>query len=651
MNKLVLLVFFVLSLILTISWFWQGKVMAGGEAGILFYNLARTTELYSYSWYQSGPGTLTRFFIPFGPMLFIFSLLQMVGLSYTLLQALMFFSLFFAGMCAVYLLHRKLFPDLSELAAGAAGIFYLFNLFSMSQVWSRGLYTQFYAFAILPLLLYLYICFCHRVRWQYVIYLILVNLLLGYAYGFPSFSLVLLLTLATYFVYQLITLFKSPQQLLSVLLGSFIFGIVLAVVNLYWLIPTVQISGAYSSIAQESTKVQIDSLHSVSQYFTTDQMMLLKQSYYFGKNSRYYGFYSSDIIFALSLGVLAVMIFGLVHSRKQRLWKFVLSLLIVGWFISKGTNNPFGYSFYHYLFATFPISQLFRNSYEKFGLVFLLAYALFFGNGAYYLSRKISQQTIYPLVILLTLFCGVLVWPLWNGFVLQNKQTKVPEYYGQANQWLEEHSAQGLIHLPLSPGDGVVYDWGYNGIEPSEFLFSQSSISKIVGSTEFDQKYKQLVADFNQGKDLRPSVDQFGVDYLIVHHDIDPTVKWRSTQMVEQYLASSSAFVKQASFGKLDIYQYQGKPAQLFVIEDQNGRVQPINFHKISPVKYQLQLPEITQPVLLKSRISYNPLWRATINGTLVPDHLLVDDYANGWQLNQLGSYTVIVSFVNWPWN
>ncbi|GIW59909.1 MAG: hypothetical protein KatS3mg087_0975 [Patescibacteria group bacterium] len=140
-----------LSLILTFSWFRSAQLIAAGEEALVFYSPSRLLNLYNSPWYEVGTGYAMPVILPRITLLFLASLMDIIFPNW-FVQALIFASLLLAGLFGMYLFVRSLTHNRST--ALLAAIFYLFNTYTMSQIWGRMLYTSIVFWAALPLWLY-----------------------------------------------------------------------------------------------------------------------------------------------------------------------------------------------------------------------------------------------------------------------------------------------------------------------------------------------------------------------------------------------------------------------------------------------------------------------------------------------------------------
>src|SRR3989344_3089502 len=145
------------ALIITFIWFHQGLLYGGGESGLPFYDLELSLKNVLNLWQNSYLGFFTYYQIPMLPIFFASNLLSLLGLPTFLIQSLIHFFLIDIGMVSMYFLLRlTIYQEFRYRRLPLFGAsFYFLNLYSMSQVWARGLYMQFIPFASFPLMLLL----------------------------------------------------------------------------------------------------------------------------------------------------------------------------------------------------------------------------------------------------------------------------------------------------------------------------------------------------------------------------------------------------------------------------------------------------------------------------------------------------------------
>ncbi len=151
------LVFLLISTALTIYWFSSRTILGTGEEGIPFYNPQRTYDIYRSVWKDIEVGVADPFTLPTVPVYAVASYLYQIGISNWFLQALLYFLLLNTALMASYKLGEIFFPKMEKIYLFSVSLFYLFNLYTMTQVFQRFLYPLMFQWAYLPLFLFLWI--------------------------------------------------------------------------------------------------------------------------------------------------------------------------------------------------------------------------------------------------------------------------------------------------------------------------------------------------------------------------------------------------------------------------------------------------------------------------------------------------------------
>jgi hypothetical protein len=645
------LLFVTISSILACIWFKEGKLLAAAEEGLFLYDPIRSLKLFSSLWMEIGTGYSLPIYLPRVTLLLFITGLHNLGLQVWITQAFIYFIAIFSAMSGVYLLGINLFGSKYKNPVIFASLFYVFNLYTQTQIIGRLLTTDVIGWVYFPFFLLFFILWIEKANFNYLIIFGISSVIFSVTYGMPTFVITFW---STAFIWLLVYLFKNKNKFQIVILRFFIILFVFVLFNLWWLYPVIKL--ASSSFSVVSNQANFDSLRGVSQFFPTEQIIFLKQSSYFTKDM-FYGYYNNILVFILSVSAFIVMLYGIVLSRKKQVFMFLFLLLILGWFFCKGSNPPFGFTFFYWLFKVFPSMQLFRNPYEKSGIIFLLPYAYFIGQGIYGVSGFLKQQfRIYSYSIFFIAYFILIPLPIWRGDVfgvgVQNVFVQVPDYYKTASILINKDQGDGrILMLPMLDGDSVRYMWkdgSFQGVDPSEFLFNRESVSRILRSFYPDAAYMKLYKSFTQQQDIISSLDQLNIAYLIIHNDLDYKFSGASSPAsVKKTLSEYKSIKYLKTTGQLDIYRYMHlKENSLFEI---NNRFK-LNYKKISSSYYQLFVQNVSEPYSLIFKESYDPLWTASIQGQNITNHSVVYGYANKWNIDKKGSYYININYRIWPW-
>lgn len=653
--KIKALVFLSIAIFLTIIWFASGKTIAGGEEAFSVFN-DRSIATQTAIWQETGAGFLwppyqTRLF----PILFV-KLLQLFSLPLFIIQGVFFASMLWLGLFASYMLTQYLIKDHAQkkTIAVVAALFYLFNTYTQSQIIGRFLYAAIVTWAYIPLFIFLWLQWINEKKYKSLAVLLITSVIFSIPFIQPASFFVFFLPIGIYVLVKVIGYKKDWKQTLSLLSRCIVAFVLWIAINGWWIIPYVKLNAAtFSNI--KNNEVNYDSLLGVSQYFPSSQILTLRQSFLFNE-SFYNGWYLNPYISILVWSIFALMVVGMVTSRKYKNWKYLVGLLIITWFMSKGTNPPLGIFFYKTLFNTVAATQSLRNSYEKLGVLFILPYAIFFALGAVWIYQRIPKLRIKIIATSITgvLCFGVLVWPFWTGDIFGaqsgNMRNTIPSYYHQANAYLEQQQNDGrILMLPILPGDGVSFNWPdgqYNGVEPSEFLFSRPSVSKILRNAEYDKIYLALHEAFrgNKQNEFKKYLEELNIRYLILHHDLVEKSGGTITDTeTEEILATYPELRIIKTYGKLDIYEYPlTHRYNLFSVEGE--KTPEISYTKINPTHYKVKVTNATNPYILTFKQSFSSFWYAKIESEKISDHQHAYSYANQWNIKKTGSYEIDIA-------
>lgn len=661
-------------------WFGDGNLLAFAEEGLPFYDPTHTLNLYRTIWTDIGLGFAVPFFAPKMPFLKFLSFLQSMGFAGYVSQQFVFGLLIFTALVSMFKLVRTLFPAKEKSIAVVASLFYLFNLYVLSQIWLRFLLPSIFLWVYVPLFCFLWLKYLSRPGAMTIIALGVSGVIYSYTYAIPSSVFVL------WFFAGAISLnmFFVAKDKWRIVYLSFVGIVIWLLFNSWWVLPFIlPQANSYSAILDSNQS--ISSLVEVSEFFPTEQIMLLKQKYMFSEEANpWFMFYNIPKSIYASLLVFGVSVWGFISARRTKYFIAPALMLVVGWFVAKGAHPPLGLEVYMYLFEKVPVLQILRNPYEKFGLAFVLPYAIFFAIGV---SR---MQKIHPLIGKVLVLCTLVVsiwylpWPMRTSRFMLGYQVKVPDYYAQASDYISANSKGRILQLPFLYGSQVEYNWGYKGEEPSEYLFENPSISKTFFLPEYDEMYLLLGKYINSPNFLK-LLSLFNIDTLVLHKDIVVGTyhqqDYEATQRTVQFWKNVP---KAQSFEELDVYLFKGNQIwdnpirnkivmyknsteafdaiienkldlkrEVFMTEDSFPDV-PFEFEfsdaqvrgdKLSASEYVYHVTNSTGPFLFVLPVAYNPSWRMTINGRKVEKHFKVNGYANAWIVEQSGSFKMLIKF------
>lgn len=674
LDKRKTIIFILLSLlaisIIIFFWFKSAKIISDSEESLSIYNPAKTAEINISVWYPSGMGTPIPYGINRAYPFLVLSQLARVGIPAFLNQAILIGLVMLLTLFSAYILFNYLSRGLFFVAFFGA-FFYLLNLYTQTQIFRRLLYNFMFALAYYPLFLYLWIKCLETKSWKYLILFSLSSVIFSFSFNQPATLIPFLLSAAIVFLIKLWQKRKSLQEISTIILFSIFSFFLVCLVNIWWVYPILVTNNDYISLISPiiSADSNLKSLEAVSRSFPIHQILLLRQSFWYGPSQHWSDFYNNPLVYIISIVILLITILGLIKSKSSPFWPVLITLIGVGLFISKGTNFPFGHVFFNWLFNNFLYAAALRNPYEKFGIVFLLPYVFFFTFGLYYLLNKLKNNLRKMIFgVSFVIFIIILVWPMWSGNVFREDELiKIPSYYPQANNFLNKLDNLKIFHIPLNKYYNQSYEWGFYGQDPTEYLFDRTPLSYT-----FDAKmsafYKRL-PELANNRDFPKLLGFLGASNIVVHTD---SINKSEDNLIDINTVSNwDGISKISDIGKLTVYQLDPElvRSHLYGIELINDNLEEytkqifpepsilddefINFdyQKLSPTRYIVKVKDIRKPFILIFNEAFDSSWTAKIDSQIISNHFKVYGLVNGWLIDKEGIQTIEIKLKIWPWD
>ncbi len=568
------LVFFAISLTLSIIWFRKGLLYGGAEVGLLTYDPARWFEIQKFLWWEAvAPGWPIPHFLNATPFYFVLSMVKWLGFSPVVLQGFVFCVLLFLMGFGVYLFTLLILGQQRRNYALLAGLFYMFNPYTMVDVWHRFVYTGFFLAAFLPFLAFFWKKWISEGSLLYLCLFFLTNLSAVYMYGNLSsiITVWLLLTLLT--IPLILFPWKGIQN--STKIGKrFLFGFILWIlINIWWLLPILT-TGTGLLSQPNSADDNLTSLINISRKTILPYTLQLTNPFYLFFTKELGDAYKNFPVTVIPWIGTVIIFLGIITSLSNISTAYIAIAYLIVVVIAKGVAIPFSapllFAFTHFYFL-----GVIRNPYEKLGILLPFFGSLLFVIGLEKIINSTKRVRAFIIIILLVFFGYSL--PMFTGHIFGNKQhpleVDVPNYYKQANEWLlgQRKEEGNILQLSFSGRDVVTYDWGsgYHGVEINELLFSSHpSISRETNLKNVDNFLKSLTLIFSQPfssnkEQILTILENLNVRFIVLHKDakwldVDTygiNTKLNDPNKIADTLDNLPFLEKVASFGKLDIYK------------------------------------------------------------------------------------------------
>jgi hypothetical protein len=588
-DRLPLFLILLLGLI-PLLWFKDGMTIAGGD-NFFYLDPGSSFEHTFGAWMEKvnngNPNTILPLAFPF--MFFWYSL-EYVGLQLINIQELwtiLFFVL--PGFTMYYLVSRI---DASEsrnanrLRGSTAAVLYMLNVYVMLDVLQPSFRP---ILAALPLMLYFWIRGLNQKTFslRYPALIGLTSLIFASSSVNPTIFAPILVSFVFYYLFFLATV---KYRIIDSLKFAMTTATLYILLNFWW------ISTSFVGMLEISPSLQ-KAVSGVNFMGSTRLFEALRLMGFWAFRVRFeevgrplipyaYLYYAPPLLILTYLIPIIALSAILMKSRN----KFVIfysTLAVIGIFLSKGTNEPFGFV-YKFLYENIPGFWIFREPFAKFTPVTLLSYSVLLGYSVEAICHRLrgwatlkrgrfltSLSTLVLVVVVLIIL--VSAFPMITGKAIQDASwygdskfslyVDVPEYWYEAGEWLEENDKDARILLLPGAGYGHCYKWksGMCTGDPVARILLPNPIIRYINPplTPTDVLADKLYSAVYPSSTIHiaPLLTLLNVKYVLQQNDLD----WEYGNVINPYppekmrtfLADQPGIVFGRSFGRLDLYRVE----------------------------------------------------------------------------------------------
>lgn len=689
------LLFLLITLFLNFTWFKDGFMYGGGETQIPFFHPDYTAEKTQYLWWDNlGTGAIKQEWFAAKYFFSMCNYLYHLTNSTLFVERVFFGTVFLFAFVFMYFLAKEFTNN--KTVSLFATLFYVFNPYVQSSVWHRFLFPIMALFALLPAFLFFYVKGVKTGKFYYAVLATFLSFIFGIVYMSPALTGTLLLPIILYFIWYIIENRKEKEKVQTSLVFSLFFLLLWLATNLWWVLPNF-LTGTLLIEKEMDLQGYIGSIEGVSRAQPNTFTLRGMSPFYFFNEKAWGGIYGSVFFILMSWIDILVAFYGVLKGWKKHIWiRYFAIVALVGLFLAKGTNFPFGKLFYSLSFSLFPPSRLYRNPHEKLGLLVTFGYTLLYGYGVlalYAKIKKVKSTTFAWIFILITLTLSLIIyeWPMWLGKTINislNKPAyiKIPDDYNQINDYFnQDKTGFRVLALPLM-GHGIFQEWGnysYNGGELSRDLFKVDVLGRSVDLIPYSPLFDSLSLSTDK-EWFTQMLLILDVKYVFVRDDIDfVNLKLPDPKVINDNLKKQAGLLPVSSFGRLTLYKVNNwkdkkhiyvagnsffynnfqdifnqlskwKINSVFIKKEGESIVNNIAFQqdggpkidyiKLNPQEYKVTVTDATGPFVLVLSETFHPEWKALVGGNEF-SHFEVNGYANGFLIEKKGDYVLDVVF------
>ncbi len=562
--------------------FKDQMIIAGGDS-ILDLDYTNWFGPLSSAWNDkvnlgSANSSLARFF----PTVVFWKFFSLLHVPTWLIQRCWILALSSSSGLSVFYLVVNLFQKRTvsiKIGAIVASILYLYNMFVVTDPTQVNLHL---ILAILPWLLLLWMKGLNKKKFDFTFSLwigIISLLIAASATNIASISVVPII-LGIYFLHHIATKPKTFKRSLLFALATIANCIIF---NLWWISTSIlfMLKTSHETAAVSAEVSFIDSAKVI------DALRLLgswafETSYNSIPLFGYSNLFTTGILVLTTLLITIFIFLTFLKKYLLRSTLFFLLLSIVGIFLVKGSNPPWGelYSFLH----SKPVFWIFREPFSKFTPITLLAFSVLIGLAMTMLLSKIKKMSINKKVLVsfvtvAIVICLLLVnaFPLLTGQAIWDKEngsmrslhTKVPDYWQEADNWLSENDPKSQVLLLPKAGYGQAYNWehGFGGASyVAMVVLSNSTVGYPAHPVSKTDKALIEVYDLLDSDKLghfAKALSVLNVKYILQQNDLNwqqgLLFKSPSPSVMKSKLGQIDGIKPVKSFGQLDLYQLDDK--------------------------------------------------------------------------------------------
>lgn len=587
------LFFLLLSTILSAIWFHKGLIVALGESAMPFYNPNTVLHFYGQTWVPISMGYFPGTTLSSVPFFTLAAWLWNLSLPAYIVQAIFYAAFAFLGLTGGYYLYTTVFQENGEqrqFIGIVGGLFYLLNLISLVIAFNRLQYPFTLFYFSIPFALLVFVLGIMRRKYLYVLYFNFMLAPFSMAYGTLPFLELLWFLLGSYVLFYFFLHWRNKKQLIFPVIFLILCILVWILFNAWWFIQLIEYA-LFTPHPTYNIKGDIGTFNilSTNQGNLSYVFRLMNEHFLESMKPTWGNFYFTPFFTIITYIIPFLTFFPLLLKKKPAIVYYFLFLALVVLFFTKGSADPFGEIFL-FFFSYVKILEVFRNSFEKIGLLLPVAFSPLIAYSTYYFfnwfEKKYNKRAAYTFVLSILIgICGIAVFPFWNSWVftynlppandLRNGDyVKVPDYYKQANEYLEKDpSISRVLALPMG-GEGLTYTWdyAYNGVEYTNGLLGRSAISYTTIMPYLENVTTQLNHAFSHTPESFVNImNVLNAKYLMIRSDIDYKGRFMPNPENVKELGKKRRIEKlqhEKDFGALQFFKNNDNPDKIYAADD-----------------------------------------------------------------------------------
>jgi hypothetical protein len=497
----------------------------------------------------------------------------------------------------IYFFFRKFFEKPSAIFI--ASIIYLFNTYTLILQTAGVLMLLGDLFLVLTLLFY-YKFFYEKKSSINILMIIFSGFILS-TYEFRIFYISCILSslfVLHYFIYT--------KRDYKVFLWHLFFVISVFILNIHWLLPLINLG--------QLTDNELFSRNIFgSNYFDISSSLTLFHRFWSFAKPSVFKNQSIPLYFWL---IPIFTILGIYYSRKKKFSIYFLTIFLLGVFLTKQEGVPFS-QIYKWLYSNLPGFNAFREA-SKFYILNIIGISSLIGYFVNEYKFKNNKIKYFICSVIFLIFFGN-TYPIFTGKIdTLFVPRKYPTQYLEFNKKIEnENQSFRILWVPTNS------KWGM-----------YSNQNPVLGMSELDQKYSYIkkLPDFVEYSKPKNSninilrqefsnniIDRLSIKYLIVPvsvNDEDLFSDYGKNRAYYLEILKNSKFLsaKDLSDNEIAIFENDDFRPLIYTTQEpedfrKSTKFLNIEFKKINPTTYEINLKNIKDPIYLNFSENFSSDW------------------------------------------
>lgn len=482
------------------------------------------------------------------------------------------------GPIGIYVLVQYLLKD--KRISFLAGLFYLLNLSTVQQFYVPfEIFPTQYAF--LPWIIFSSLVFLEKGKKYLILFAAVTIFSTPQAYAahlwYPFFGMYVLF-LFLYWVFH----GKTKPLLKNVILLI----ILTLSLNSFWLLPNFYYIKTSSRVPKEAKQNRIFSqeyrLRNREHGYLKD--VALVRGFYFSwniydpKNARFTGLMqewqkhlNNPLVISLGYLFFGISIFGMAMAflKKHKILTALFPFFAISFIFLMNHTFPFDI-FFDFLLRISLFEEAARFIFNKFSVLLIFSYVLYFSLGIKYLLRLVDNKIfLYSLVSVFTVLLIIFSYPVFQGNLISAKMfINLPTEYFSFWNFMKNRGDGKVLTLPLHTFSGwQYYNFGYQGAGFIWFGLPQAVLERDFDrwSVSNEQAFREFhYALYSQNsRAFKDNLEKYNISYIVWDNNVITTdlknrkqiLFERETDQLLSNLVKNGIINELKSFGNIKIYK------------------------------------------------------------------------------------------------